>query len=68
MFVDKVTIRVIAGKGGNGCCSFRRETLRPLLRLLRGGFLRPGRAACDQQQRRKKDRQPFHHVMLLSRI
>ena len=29
MFVDKVTIRVIAGKGGNGCCSFRREKFIP---------------------------------------
>ena len=29
MFVDKVTIRVIAGRGGNGCCSFRREKFIP---------------------------------------
>ena len=24
-FVDEAVIQVIAGKGGNGCCSFRRE-------------------------------------------
>ena len=29
MFVDKVTIRVKAGNGGNGCCSFRREKFIP---------------------------------------
>lgn len=28
-FVDEATIRVIAGKGGNGCCSFLREKYRP---------------------------------------
>lgn len=28
-FVDEVTIRVIAGKGGNGCLSFLREKFRP---------------------------------------
>ena len=28
-FVDEVTIRVVAGKGGNGCCSFRREKYVP---------------------------------------
>ena len=28
-FVDEATIRVIAGKGGNGCLSFLREKYRP---------------------------------------
>ncbi len=28
-FVDEVTIKVIAGDGGNGCCSFRREKYVP---------------------------------------
>ena len=28
-FVDEVTIKVIAGNGGNGCCSFRREKYIP---------------------------------------
>lgn len=28
-FVDEATIRVEAGKGGNGCCSFRREKYIP---------------------------------------
>ncbi len=28
-FVDEVTIKVIAGNGGNGCCSFRREKYVP---------------------------------------
>ncbi|MEM7194564.1 MAG: Obg family GTPase CgtA [Pseudomonadota bacterium] len=28
-FVDEATIRVIAGKGGNGCLSFLREKFRP---------------------------------------
>lgn len=29
-FVDEATINVFAGKGGNGCCSFRREKFIPL--------------------------------------
>ena len=29
MFVDRVTIQVAAGKGGNGCLSFRREKFIP---------------------------------------
>ena len=29
-FVDEVTIRVAAGNGGAGCCSFRREKYVPL--------------------------------------
>jgi len=29
MFVDRVRIRVVAGAGGNGCCSFRREKYIP---------------------------------------
>ncbi len=28
-FVDEVTIKAIAGNGGNGCCSFRREKYVP---------------------------------------
>ncbi len=30
MFIDEVTIKVIAGKGGDGCTSFRREWCIPL--------------------------------------
>lgn len=30
MFVDHVRIRITAGHGGNGCCSFRREKYVPL--------------------------------------
>lgn len=30
MFVDEITIKVIAGKGGDGCTSFRREWCVPL--------------------------------------
>jgi GTPase len=30
MFIDQVTISVLAGNGGNGCCSFRREKHIPL--------------------------------------
>ena len=29
MFIDKATISVKAGNGGNGCCSFRREAFVP---------------------------------------
>lgn len=29
-FIDEVTITVLSGKGGNGCCSFRREAHVPL--------------------------------------
>ncbi|MCE5334811.1 MAG: GTPase ObgE, partial [Desulfobacteraceae bacterium] len=28
-FIDEVTIRIVAGKGGNGCVSFRREKYVP---------------------------------------
>lgn len=28
-FIDEVTIKVTAGRGGNGCCSFRREKFIP---------------------------------------
>ena len=30
MFVDEVIIKLIAGKGGDGCTSFRREKFIPL--------------------------------------
>ena len=30
MFIDRVRIKVTAGNGGNGCCSFRREKYVPL--------------------------------------
>ena len=30
MFVDELTVRVIAGKGGDGCTSFRREKYVPM--------------------------------------
>ena len=30
MFIDEVTIKLIAGKGGDGCTSFRREKFVPL--------------------------------------
>ncbi len=30
MFVDEVTLKVIAGNGGNGCTSFRREKYVPM--------------------------------------
>jgi GTPase len=30
MFIDKVTVRVVAGTGGSGCQSFRRESLVPM--------------------------------------
>ncbi|MGA2401457.1 MAG: GTPase ObgE, partial [Syntrophobacteraceae bacterium] len=28
-FIDEVTITIVAGKGGNGCVSFRREKYVP---------------------------------------
>ena len=28
-FIDEVTIHIQAGKGGDGCCSFRREKFIP---------------------------------------
>lgn len=30
MFVDRVKIRVVGGRGGDGCCSFRKEAYVPL--------------------------------------
>ena len=30
MFVDEIVIKVIAGKGGDGCTSFHREKCMPL--------------------------------------
>ena len=30
MFVDELTIKVLAGKGGDGCTSFRREWCVPM--------------------------------------
>ena len=30
MFVDEVTVKLIAGKGGDGCTSFRREKFIPM--------------------------------------
>ena len=31
MFIDETTIKLIAGKGGDGCTSFRREKCRPMM-------------------------------------
>jgi GTP-binding protein len=31
-FIDEARIEVIAGDGGNGCASFRREKFRPVRR------------------------------------
>ena len=31
MFVDEVKIKLIAGDGGSGCTSFRREKFVPIL-------------------------------------
>lgn len=30
MFIDEITIKVVAGKGGDGCTSFRREKCEPM--------------------------------------
>ena len=30
MFIDEVNIKVVAGKGGDGCSSFLREKFMPL--------------------------------------
>ena len=30
MFVDELTVKLIAGKGGDGCTSFRREKYVPM--------------------------------------
>ena len=30
MFIDRVTVRIEAGTGGSGCCSFRREKFVPM--------------------------------------
>ena len=60
-FVDQVTLHLLAGHGGNGCVSVKREKFKPLggpdgLGHLRSGSLpRPSGAASAAVPRRSID-------------
>ena len=49
MFVDELTVKLMAGSGGDGCTSFRREKFVPMGGPDGGNGGQIGRASCRER-------------------